>query len=411
MSIACAASTTPCWSASAPCSPTIRGSPRASPAAAIRSGSSSTARCARRPLARARPRSPRGSSRPPMRADRAARARDRARPAPRSGGSRCVRAACRSITWRARWPSRASRACSSRAVARSTPRCCAPGSPTSCVLYIAADDRRRSGPELGRRGRGRVAGRGARISFQRAAGANRRGSPASRRFARVSSARETRAPARRPGRMSSARPHRRALPGHRRLRADRPGVRIAGRIQSLEVKAGTAVKKGQVVARLDDALDKATRDVRAHGLDAAKADLALLHAGSRVEDIRAARAELDAAQANEDVIGKEAAREKHLLDTGATTGSRLNEIQAQLAASGESPGQAAEARRARPRRSCRGDRAARCPRRRGRGRRGRRRPPAREARARGAIDGGRPGRRRRRRRRRTCTPSPDVLVR
>jgi HlyD family secretion protein len=106
---------------------------------------------------------------------------------------------------------------------------------------------------------------------------------------------------------------------------------ISGRISSLEVKAGTAVKKGQVVAQLDDALDKATRDVRAHELDAAKADLALLHAGSRVEDIRAARAELDAAQANEDVIAKEAAREKHLLDTGATTGSRLDELDAQLA--------------------------------------------------------------------------------
>jgi HlyD family secretion protein len=106
---------------------------------------------------------------------------------------------------------------------------------------------------------------------------------------------------------------------------------IAGRISSLEVKTGTQVKKGEVVAHLDDALDKATRDVRAHELDAAKADLALLHAGSRVEDIRAAKAELDAAQANEDVVSKELDREKHLLATGATTGSRLDELDAQLA--------------------------------------------------------------------------------
>ena len=106
---------------------------------------------------------------------------------------------------------------------------------------------------------------------------------------------------------------------------------IGGRISSLEAKAGTQVKKGQVVARLDDALDKATRDVRGHELEAAKADLALLHAGTRVEDIRAARAQLDAAQANEDVIAKEVDREKHLLATGATTGSRLDELDAQLA--------------------------------------------------------------------------------
>lgn len=106
---------------------------------------------------------------------------------------------------------------------------------------------------------------------------------------------------------------------------------ISGRIATLEVKTGTQVKKGEIVARLDDALDKATRDVRGHELDAAKADLALLHAGSRVEDIRAAKAELDAAQANEDVIGKEVEREKHLLASGATTGSRLDELDAQLA--------------------------------------------------------------------------------
>jgi HlyD family secretion protein len=109
------------------------------------------------------------------------------------------------------------------------------------------------------------------------------------------------------------------------------GFEIAGRIATLEVKTGTPVKKGQVVARLDDALDKATRDVRAHELDAAKADLALLHAGTRVEDIRAARAELDAAKANEDVLSKEVDREKHLLATGATTGSRLDDLNAQLA--------------------------------------------------------------------------------
>jgi len=106
---------------------------------------------------------------------------------------------------------------------------------------------------------------------------------------------------------------------------------ITGRIASLEVAAGTQVKKGEVVARLDDALDKATRDVRGHELDAAKADLALLHAGSRVEDIRGARAELEAAQANEDVIAKDVEREKKLVSTGAAPGSHLDELLGQLA--------------------------------------------------------------------------------
>jgi len=106
---------------------------------------------------------------------------------------------------------------------------------------------------------------------------------------------------------------------------------IGGRISSLEVKTGTQVKKGEVVAHLDDALDKATRDVRAHELDAAKADLALLQAGSRVQDIRAAKAELDAAQANEDVLAREVDREKRLVASGASTGSRLDDLAGQLA--------------------------------------------------------------------------------
>lgn len=106
---------------------------------------------------------------------------------------------------------------------------------------------------------------------------------------------------------------------------------ISGRIATLDVPAGAQVKKGQVVATLDDALDKAQRAVRGHELDAAKAELALLHAGSRVQDIRAARAELDAAQANEDVIAREVDREKRLVATGASTGSRLDDLVGQLA--------------------------------------------------------------------------------
>ena len=106
---------------------------------------------------------------------------------------------------------------------------------------------------------------------------------------------------------------------------------IGGRIATLDVPAGAQVKAGQVVATLDDSLDKAQRDVRGHELDAAKADLALLQAGSRVQDIRAARAELDAAQANEDVLAREVDREKKLLASGATTGSRLDDLMGQLA--------------------------------------------------------------------------------
>lgn len=109
------------------------------------------------------------------------------------------------------------------------------------------------------------------------------------------------------------------------------GFEVGGRILALDVAPGAVVKKGQVVAHLDDTLDRANREVRLRELDEAKADLALVAAGSRGEDIRAARAELGAAQANEDVIVREVEREKKLVATGASTESHLEDLNGQLA--------------------------------------------------------------------------------
>jgi HlyD family secretion protein len=109
------------------------------------------------------------------------------------------------------------------------------------------------------------------------------------------------------------------------------GFEVAGRIVRLEVAVGSQVKAGQVVARLDDTLDRANREVRAAQLETARAELALVLAGSRSEDIRAARARATAAKSAERVAQREVDRERELVARNASTQAQLDELTARLA--------------------------------------------------------------------------------
>jgi len=74
--------------------------------------------------------------------------------------------------------------------------------------------------------------------------------------------------------------------------------RVAGRIDSLTVDEGDKVKKGQVIAVLDDSELTAQVNQAQGGLDTAHAKLADLLAGSREEQIRQARANYEKALAS-----------------------------------------------------------------------------------------------------------------
>jgi HlyD family secretion protein len=77
----------------------------------------------------------------------------------------------------------------------------------------------------------------------------------------------------------------------------RVAAEVGGRILELPIEEGDRVAAGAVVARLDTAdTDLAMRRAAAERAQAA-AQLALLRAGSRAEDIRQARAQADSAQA------------------------------------------------------------------------------------------------------------------
>jgi len=75
---------------------------------------------------------------------------------------------------------------------------------------------------------------------------------------------------------------------------------VAGRVQALLVDEGQDVTAGQTLAKLDPALLEAQRDQAAAAVAVAQANLALLQAGSRPEDIAAAQAAVDQARAARD---------------------------------------------------------------------------------------------------------------
>src|SRR4051794_32282885 len=75
---------------------------------------------------------------------------------------------------------------------------------------------------------------------------------------------------------------------------------VAGRVQSLLVDEGQEVTAGQTLAKLDPALLEAQHDQAAAAVAVAEANLALLKAGSRPEDVAAAQAAVDQARAARD---------------------------------------------------------------------------------------------------------------
>ena len=109
------------------------------------------------------------------------------------------------------------------------------------------------------------------------------------------------------------------------------GFEVGGRVIARPIVPGQLVKQGQVLARLDDVLERQQRAIRAREVDVARAELALLEAGSRPEEIRAAQAQLGAARVSERTLGKEQERQRHLVDTGVTAAAVLDDVGGQVA--------------------------------------------------------------------------------
>lgn len=99
---------------------------------------------------------------------------------------------------------------------------------------------------------------------------------------------------------------------------------IAGRIASIAVDEGDEVDAGSELAVLDSTLDRLTRDARAAQARAVAAELALLNAGSRPEDVRSLQAELAAAKASEALARRSVDRQRQLTNQGIGSTSDLD---------------------------------------------------------------------------------------
>src|SRR4051812_4106941 len=121
----------------------------------------------------------------------------------------------------------------------------------------------------------------------------------------------------------TSRPAALVAPG--RVEPYRDAVKLAfeaqGRIASIDVDEGEAVKAGQILARLDDRLPTARVAAAEAQLAQARARLQLARRGPRGEDLAAARAEADAASATADHQIVEQTRSEALGKTGAVSTS------------------------------------------------------------------------------------------
>jgi HlyD family secretion protein len=106
---------------------------------------------------------------------------------------------------------------------------------------------------------------------------------------------------------------------------------VSGKIEQVPGKRGDHVKKGDVLAQVDATLERLSRDARADELQGAQAELALLEAGTRSEDIASLAAQLRAAEASEALLLKSRDRAVALRSTQAISQAELDRAEAELA--------------------------------------------------------------------------------
>ena len=121
-----------------------------------------------------------------------------------------------------------------------------------------------------------------------------------------------------------------ALQGVVELEETPLGFELGGRLTQLLVKEGDVVEVGSVLARIDDGLERTNRDAQAGQVEVAKQQAGAVRAGARGEELRSLQARVDAAKATEELLQKQTARERTLVEKGAVAVASLDDVQAQL---------------------------------------------------------------------------------
>jgi HlyD family secretion protein len=110
------------------------------------------------------------------------------------------------------------------------------------------------------------------------------------------------------------------------------GFEVGGRLTAVNVRRGASVRAGEVLATLDDTLERTASEGREAEARAAQAGVALLRAGSRPEEVRSMQAQLRAAQASENLLQKNLEREKALFAQGAVAVAAVDDLDARFRA-------------------------------------------------------------------------------
>jgi HlyD family secretion protein len=108
------------------------------------------------------------------------------------------------------------------------------------------------------------------------------------------------------------------------------GFEIPGRVKHVAVRQGDRVDAGAELAALDDTLERLARDARAAEARAVAAELALLEAGVRPEDIQSLKASLAAAKSAEGLAKQNVTRQRKLSATGIGTPSDLDAAESNM---------------------------------------------------------------------------------
>jgi HlyD family secretion protein len=105
---------------------------------------------------------------------------------------------------------------------------------------------------------------------------------------------------------------------------------VLGRIVERPVVEGQSVKPGDLLARLDDTLEKSARDARAAEAQAMHDQLGLLKSGARAEDIRAMEAQVRAARASEALLRANLERTRKLFEGKAAPPASVDQQESDL---------------------------------------------------------------------------------
>jgi HlyD family secretion protein len=105
---------------------------------------------------------------------------------------------------------------------------------------------------------------------------------------------------------------------------------VAGKIEKVNIARGDHVEPGATLAQVEDTLERLSRDAKKDELEVAKADLALVNAGSRQEDIAQVADQVRGAKASEALLVKALERSRSLVTSGSVAQAELDRSSAEL---------------------------------------------------------------------------------